>query len=136
MKGKIIIGILLFLTVVSVVVYFLVSQKRTTASEKIEELTPQTETDYTRRFVGRVQNIDKPNATMTLVAQDERIYIFAVPKAMIDNNDADIAVPNGVLVEVKWRDALSMDEIMQRYEKDPSGAVNKGDSAIAITLVE
>ena len=105
----------MFLSVILAGVYFLVSQKRITASEKIEELTPQTE---------------------TLAAQDERIYVFAVPKAMIDNNDADIAVPNGVLVEVKWRDALSMDEIMQRYEKDPSVAVNNGDTAIAITQVE
>ena len=75
MKGKIIIGILMFLSVILAGVYFLVSQKRITASEKIEELTPQTETDYTRRFVGTVQNIDKTNATMTLAAQDERIYV-------------------------------------------------------------
>jgi hypothetical protein len=69
MKWKIIIGILMFLAVVLVGVYLVASQKRTTVSGKIEELTPQTKTDYTRRFVGMVQNIDKTNATMTLVAQ-------------------------------------------------------------------
>lgn len=117
-------------------IYFFVSTKNTSISKTIEEVVPQGESAYTKRFVGELVSMDKTNATMTLISSDGSSYNFAISQAMIENNDADLMVPTGSKIEVMWKDAVSMDEIMMRYEKDPNEVVNKGNTAISITQVQ
>lgn len=136
MKWWIAVGILAMFSLVVGGIYFFVSTKNTSISKTIEEVVPQGESAYTKRFVGELVSMDKTNATMTLISSDGSSYNFAISQAMIENNDADLMVPTGSKIEVMWKDAVSMDEIMMRYEKDPNEVVNKGNTAISITQVQ
>lgn len=102
----------------------------------IVELAPKSERDYTQRFVGTFQRIDRERGTLVLESLEGKTYYFGVPMAMIENNDADLSIPIGTKVQVAWRDSESMEQILSRYSQDPTAPVNSEASSLSISQIK
>lgn len=135
--------ILVIVVVLGVSLFFLFKATRSdtkTSGENtvtsINEQTPGFPDPYTHRFVGAFSALDLGDLTLQLMGEDRRQYYFTVPQDVIDNNDSEVMNNvTGQLLEVKWNDKRSPEQVMEDYALHPDTALNNTSNIFKVTRI-